>query len=402
MRNPYARTVHLLVALLVAGVSTAGAQSLTSITGLGYPILPSDARAEALGGLGIGVFGMTVPFTNPASVVDVRRRGVVVTAVTDDRTATMGNVSQSSGSTRFPLMRIIVPLGDVVVTGGYGSFLDQSWAVTRTGSVMLGGEPTSFTDILRSVGGIGQARVGVAMPLGDRLAVGLSLGSYTGRQDLTVQRRFDSTAVGVLEPYGETRAARYSGFLAQAGIRWDLGSEARVGASVTWSGTLTADSASGVTTSREYDLPIQVAAGASAYLAPGILAAVSGRWSDWSVTDPSGGLIESEVPASSRDTWEIGGGIELDDPERRQARSFPLRLGFQYRQLPFTFVGDNPTEWLASAGIGMRIGADFNTPLARIDLTVQRGERSATGGNGIPALEETLWRFALGVSIFGT
>ena len=266
----------------------------------------------------------------------------------------------------------------------------------------MGGAPTSFTDVLTSVGGVGQARIGAAMPLGDRIAVGLSLGTYTGRQDLALQRQFDSTALGNLQSYAENRAFRYSGYLAQAGIRWDVSNEARVGASVTWSSTLSADSAAGVVTSQEYDLPIQVAGGASAYLAPGILAAVSGRWSGWSGTDPAGGLIASDAPASSRDTWEVGGGIELDDPDRRATRSFPLRLGFQYRQLPFTFVDDHPTEWLASAGLGLRIGTDFDTPLARIDLTIQRGARSATGGNGIPDLDETLWRFALGVSIFGT
>ena len=131
MKNTYVRTAVMLVALLATGVPAAGAQSVTSITGLGYPVIPTDARAEALGGLGIGVFGMTVPFTNPASVADVRRRGVVVTAVADDRTATMGDVSANSGSTRFPLIRIIFPVGDVVLTGGYGSYLDQAWVVHR-------------------------------------------------------------------------------------------------------------------------------------------------------------------------------------------------------------------------------------------------------------------------------
>ena len=402
MRTTSIRTILTSSALLLAVASGVEAQSVTSIRGLGYPLVPTDARAEALGGLGLGVIGMTVPFTNPASVADVGRRGVVVTAAADDRTSTMGDVSASTGATRFPLIRIVFPVGDVVLTGGYGAFLDQSWSVVRDGSVLLGGTAASYRDALTSVGGVGQARVGAAVPVGDRIAVGLSVGTYTGRQDVTLQRRFDTTAVGTLEGYNETRAFRYSGLHAQAGVRLDLGPDARLGASVTWAGTLNADSAAGVVTGREYDLPLQVAAGASAYLAPGILAAVSGRWSGWSATDAAGGLVASELEVGSRDTWEFGGGIELDDPERRATRSYPLRLGFRYRELPFTFVDENPTEWLASAGLGLRIGTDFDTPLARIDLTVQRGARSAAGGNGFADLDETLWRFVVGVSIFGT
>lgn len=398
----HSRAVPALVALLMVCAADAAAQSITSIRGLGYPIVATDARSEALGGLGIGVMGLAVPFTNPASAADVRQRGVMVSAAATERTSTIGNASASTGTTRFPLMRILFPVGDLVLTGGYGTYLDQSWSVVRTGSQSLSTGPVDYRDVLTSVGGIGQARLAAALPLGDQFAVGVSLGRYTGGQEVQIRRRFDSTAIGSLQPYAENRGVQYGGTTAQVGFRWDAGEVLRVGGSLTWSGTLSADSAQGQVSSREYDLPFEVAGGASAYLAPGLLAAVSGRWSGWSVTDASGGLVESGEGVSSRDTWEVGGGLELDDPGRRETRSFPLRLGFQYRQLPFTFASDSPTEWLASLGLGMRFGSDFNTPLARIDLTVQRGARTAAGNDATPALDETLWRFVLGISIFGT
>ncbi|MDX1675265.1 MAG: hypothetical protein R3314_10765 [Longimicrobiales bacterium] len=401
MRRAY--TSLAVALLLAAGAGGTAAQSVTSLTGLGYPMVATDARSEALGGLGVGLIGLAVPFTNPASAAGVSRRGVVVSAASTERSSTLGDVSASTGTTRFPLMRMLFPVGDLVLSAGYGTYLDQSWGVTRTGSEMLSTGSIGYRDVLTSTGGIGQAQLGAALPLGRTIAVGLSLTRYTGRQDVAIRRQFDdTTSIGSLQPYSETRAFQYGGVGAQVGVRWDPSPAARLAASVTWSGTLNADSVAGQVSSQEYELPLQVAGGASVYLSTGIMAAFSGRWSGWSVTDPSGGLIEPETTVVSRDTWEIGGGIEFDDPDRRQVRSFPLRLGFQYRQLPFTFVSDQPTEWLASAGLGMRIGADFNTPVARIDLTIQRGARTAAGGAGIDPLDETLWRFALGVSIFGT
>lgn len=388
--------------LVLAMTTSTAAQSVTSLRGLGYPMMATDSRSEALGGLGIGLIGLAVPFTNPASAAGVGRRGVVIAATATERTSALGTVSATSGATRFPLMRILVPLGNAVLTAGYGSYLDQSWAVVRDGSQPLGTGTVTYTDYLSSMGGVGQAQLGAALPLGERFAVGLTLGRYMGRQELVLRRRFDSTSVGTLRSYQETRSVQYGGASARLGVRWDLGSAARVGASVTWSGSLSADSMAGAVTSQEYDLPLQVAAGASAYLSPGILAAVSGRWSGWSATDAGSGLVDTGEPVSSRDTWELGAGVEFDNPQRRESSSFPLRLGFQYRQLPFTFVSDQPTEWFVSAGAGVRIGSDFDTPLARLDVTILRGARSAAGGGGVPALEETLWRFALGLSIFGT
>lgn len=401
MRIRVGGIVVLAMALSMGAAVGAAGQSITSIRGLGYPMVATDARSEALGGLGIGLIGLSVPMINPASAAGVQRRGVVVSAAATERASSLGAGTGRTGTTRFPLIRVLVPVGDVVLSGGYGTYLDQSWAVVRDGSASLAGSDVDYRDVMESTGGVGQARIGAAVPLGEQLAVGVSVGTYSGRRDLTLQRRYDTTFVGSLEPYRETRAVHYGGASVQAGFRWELADALQLAGSVTWSDALTADSAEGAVTSRSYALPLQVAGGASAYLAPGLLAAVSGRWSGWSVTDPSGGLAEPDVTVTARDTWELGGGLELDNPEPRGRRSYPVRVGFQYRQLPFTFVSDSPDEWVASVGTGIRFGADFQNPLARLDLTVQRGARTATGNETTADLEESFWRFAIGLSIFG-
>lgn len=379
------------------------AQSVTSIRGLGYPILPTDARTEALGGLGLGLKGLSAPLTNPAAAARVTRRGAVVSVAAVEQDASMGDVSDDYGATRFPLIHILYPVRGVVLTAGYGGYLDQSWAVEREGQQLSGDFTISFRDLVRSTGGIGQVQVGAAVPVGSGLAVGVAVGAHTGSQRLQLQRLFsDTTSLGALDPFSHVRSVRYFAPMAQVGVQWDPTDMLRVGASVTWAGTLSADSTSGPAADAEYDLPLRVAAGASATLAPNLLGTVSGRWSGWSSVGDVGALgLGSGVVSTGRDTWEVGGGLEWDNPAPRAVRTYPVRLGAQYRQLPFTFGSEAPTEWFVGAGAGMRIGSSAENPLMRIDLTVQRGERTAPGDDLVAELTESAWRFSLALSVFG-
>lgn len=388
------------LALMVAMPLTA--QSLTSVRGLGHPLTAVDARGAALGGLGIGLHGLAVPMINPASAAGVQRRGAMVSVASVEQTAAFDDVSEGIGATRFPLIQLIYPIRGAVLTAGYGAYLDQSWGVVREGEDATGAGTIGYRDRIESTGGVGQFQVGAAFPVGDRLAVGAAVGMHTGERQLEYQRLFDTTSVGTLQPFVERSSVQYSAPLAQVGVRWDPDPDLRIGASLTWGGTLSADSASGVAESREYDLPLRVAVGASGHLGGSLLATVATRWSGWSsVGDVSGAGPTSGFVSSGRDTWEVGGGLEWDDPSR-SGRSFPLRVGGEYRQLPFTFASEAPTEWFVGGGLGLRIGASPDNPLARIDFTVQRGERSAPGDETLADFSETAWRFVLSLSVFGT
>jgi hypothetical protein len=400
-----ARTVRsgVLAALALAlSAAPSAAQSLTALRGLGHPLHAAGARAEALGGLGIGLKGLTTPMVNPASAASVARPGAMVAVSSIDQTGTFGDQREETGATRFPLIQVFYPLNRVVLTAGYGSYLDQSWGVIREDEEVTGGGTIPYQDIVQSTGGIGQAQLGVAVPLGSRLALGAAVGLHTGSQRVEYTRLFDSTSVGDLRPFTEVTRVEYSAPMAVVGMQWDPSSLLRVGASVAWGGTLSADSVEGPVDDTEYDLPLRVAAGASGYLGPNLLATVSGRWSGWSSVGRVGGS-EPASGAVSRgtDTWEVGGGLEWDNPASRATRSFPLRLGGQYRQLPFTFADEAPTEWFVGGGIGMRVGPSDANPLARVDFTVQRGERSAPGNDAIPDFTETSWRFILSLAVFG-
>jgi hypothetical protein len=132
-RAPALRTLILAAAMGAMLAGPVAAQSLTSIQGLGYPVLATDARTEALGGLGLGLQGLSAPMTNPAAAAGLLRRGAIVSVSAVEQTATWADESGSFGATRFPLIQVIYPIRGVVVTAGYGGYLDQSWGVERSG-----------------------------------------------------------------------------------------------------------------------------------------------------------------------------------------------------------------------------------------------------------------------------
>lgn len=406
-----ARARRIRGGVLAAGVSLllassgAGAQSLTSVRGLGYPLLPVDARSEIMGGLGIGLQGFNAPLTNPAAPAGLTRRGFVLSLANASRDMELGDASERTSATRFPLLQILFPVRGVVLNLGYGAMLDQAWGLTMSGSLPLAdGGTLRFDDVMESTGGVGQFQVGAAVPIGEDIAVGASIGALTGNQRVQLVRRFDTAGDSRFQPFQTMFGWRYSGATASVGAKAMVGRVAQVGASVTWSGTVSADSTDGGAPDRSFELPIQVGGGASVYLASGLLAAASARWSGWSASAPAGaagGVIGIGDVIGARDTWELGGGLELDDPASRAQRTFPLRVGVQYRQLPFTFIDDAPSEWFAGAGVGMRMGTDAENPIGLVDLAVQRGWRSAAGTEPDGDFRESVWRVSLSLSLFG-
>jgi long-subunit fatty acid transport protein len=395
--------IRSMVLALGAGAllaAAAPAQSLTSVRGPGYPVAPVDARTAIMGGLGIGLQGLSGSLLNPAAVSHATRRGAIVSLETVDRTIEFAGASDEVGTTRFPLIQVVFPAGPAVFTAGYGGYLDQGWGLVREGEQLIGQETVAVTDVMRSEGGVGQFQLGAAVPLGERLGLGASVGLHMGSQRVVYERRFDPESMERLDPYTETFGWRYSGPVGRVGARWEPTDILRLSAAVTWAGTLVGEPTEGRAERREVDLPLQVSAGASGFLTPGLLAAVSGQWSGWSVTDPGAMGLATELPdASARDTWELGGGLEWASPRPAATRHYPVRVGFQYRQLPFPFLGEAPSEWYAGAGAGLRVGVNPRNPLAAVDLSVQRGMRTAPGAAG--DLTESMWRFGLSVSLFG-
>jgi hypothetical protein len=235
--------------------------------------------------------------------------------------------------------------------------------------------------------------------MGRALAVGASVGVHTGNVDRTITREFvDSTFAGG----NFTNRSRwdYNGPTAAVGVRWDASVLLRVGASLTWSGTLKANPKQGSTESYEYDMPLRMALGASAQLSSKWMATASvlhSRYGSGSYSMPG-----TDQPTVADNTTDIGAGLEWQGL-RTSSRVFPIRAGFRHSGLPFHATGDEAgKEWAVSGGLGLRLVEDDYGPLAVADLAFEKGNRSGwSGGLSADGLSEDFWRATVTVSLFG-
>ncbi len=385
------RSIALALMLVLGGAHIASAQSVFSSRGLGVPVTPVDARARALGGLGLALSNQNPSLINPAEAATYGFRGLTAALQSSSNAIGYDGAEADAGANRFPLLRFVYPTGGrLVISAGYGGFLDQTWSAFSERTDVIGGETVAVRDAIDSSGGIAQIQVGAAYSLAPGFAIGVAGGLYTGELRRTITRTFPDGDFTGGTGFQEERSWTQRAPFATAGVLWDPAPILRVGGSVTWAGTLKADARTARTEDFDVDLPLQVAGGVSAVLAPRLLGTFSGRWSGWSSAADAFGADAAPV-----DTWELGGGIEWEGMTFGN-RSMPLRLGYHYEQYPFQVDGVTPTESAFSVGTGLTVGISQAGTLASFDAAVERGSRDAKG----TGLAEDFWRvtFSLGVS----
>jgi hypothetical protein len=388
------RSLAAVTLLLIAAANAApvAAQSLFSTRGLGVPMRAVDARAAALGGIGVGLIGFHTSMTSPAELAGVTRRGVSAALQPVSASFDVAGAEDGTAGTRFPLVTVIYPLSQrLVASVGYGSYLEQSWGITTTSSQVIGDRTYDVSDLLRSQGGIAQARVSAVYSLSPAFAIGAAAGLLTGNVERLAIRSFVDSAGQPLAPFSEQNRWRYSAPIAAVGIRWDLLGRIRIGASVLAGGDVDATSVIGTAPDRTYGAPLELSAGASARLSPLLMA--------------TGGAVWSRMPTTSEqtvtdETLRVGGGVEYQGL-RSGLRTYPLRLGAQWAQLPYRLeMEDAATEWGIGGGVGFRLG-DPTDPSAVADIGIQRGGRSGLSGGAVTdGVSESLWRFSFSLSLF--
>jgi opacity protein-like surface antigen len=391
------RTIALLSLLCALPVS-AHAQSLFGTQGLGAPLAGLDARARGLGVNGVGLIGLSTSLVNPADQAGIFRRGVSASFQPWSGTASVNGESGDIGGTRFPVLQIFYPAGRFTLTAGYSGMLDQSWAIIAEGEEVLGDETVPIVDVIRSNGGLSEIKVGAGYYMNERISLGLSVGMHTGNVQRSITRQYPDSSL--LLPFSTTQSWKYSGPTATIGARWDPIRQVRVGASISWSGTLEAEPDSLSSGTHEYDMPVRLNAGASAQLTPRLLLTASGsvaNWSGGSYTAPG----TTEATVADR-TVDVGAGLEWSEL-RSGERVFPLRLGVRRTQLPFHTEGETAANELTlSGGLGLQLAADDFGPLAVADIGVERGTREGWESTANPdGLSEKFWRFTVSISLFG-
>lgn len=388
------------VAFAVALPGAASAQSLFGMRGMGIPVAPVDARARALGGMGIGLLGLNASLANPADVAGLTRRGIVAVLQPGSASPEVAGSTGNLEASRFPLVRLIYPFGRLVATLGYGSFLEQSWGIRQTGIERYGADSVDVTDIIESTGGLSRLALGAAWPLSERVAIGAEVGLHAGVLDRRVRRTFADTVTGLLE-FDTRYRWGYRGALATLGVRWDPRSAVRLSGSVTLADRVEIDGRTTGSGDDSFRAPFRVTAGGSAYLSQLWLATAGAEWSG------RGGEAETVFDASDaiamrRNAWRLGGGLEYHGVRSGQ-RAFPFRVGAGYQQLPFYNTGEDPaSEWSGAVGMGFRLAGDEANPLAVADFAYERGRRSGLASAALPdGLRESFWRLTFTLSLFG-
>jgi hypothetical protein len=385
--------------LAVLSATPAAAQSLFATRGLGMPVAPLDARARALGGIGVGLIGFDMSFANPAEVAGLGRRGVVASLQPGSASPTIDGATGDISASRFPLIRLAYPLGQSFVASlGYASALEQSWSISESGTEIIGRDTVDTRDVISATGGVARVGLGLAWRITETVSVGLAGGLYTGNLDRRVTRTFSDSTIG-LQPFDTRLQWDYSGTWATAGARFDLPGVARFGASLSISGDLDVNGLDEGARDDRADMPMIFTAGASGVLSSTLTAAAGTEWTGGA----AGRVLQAEDAVSfRRDTWRAGGGLEYTG-WRGAARTWPIRLGVNWAQLPFHDEGETPaSEWAAGFGFGLNVTGDAASPLAILDMSVERGSRSGLESTALPGgLSESFWRWTFSLSLFG-
>jgi len=375
-------------ALSVLSAGQAPAQSLLSARGLGLPLEPVDARARGMGGLPLGLPEPGMSLVNPASAVGLPAAGLTVTFQADDVTSEAGDQADDFTTARFPVVQLAFPVGERLVgTLGYASVLDQNWAVTREDSIDISGSRVGVVDRFRSNGGVARLRAGAGYRLLPRLDVGAAVDVYSGAVRDSVYRFFASGS-GI----GSTQTAttyEWRGLGFSAGARW-RGDAFSVSAAVSGGSKLTAEAQDSGVVGKDYSLPLQVDAGASARIAQQALVAISARWAGW-------GALDDDLAAGSggaRDATQVAGGVEYEGL-RFLGRPVPVRAGGRLSQLPFRW--DANAEFVDERAVTGGLGIVFGGGAATLDLSGERGRR----GGDSAGFEESFWRVSLSLALLG-
>jgi hypothetical protein len=382
-----------VLAMILGLAGTASAQSLFAVGGLGSPVEGLDARARALGSIGVGLPGYSFYHSDPTGSAGVPAPLLQASMQPTWGVITGGEEDLEFRSTRFPHLAFAYPVGESgTVFLNYSAYLDQRFRQGSEEEANLGGEQVLLVDEYESDGGISAISVGWAQQLGETFALGGSAGIYTGRLRRTLTRTFSAEDLGaeippyVVEGQWTTTAPRVI-----VGARWDPRSIVRIAASVEWSGDLDVKPAEGTERgAQKLDLPMVYRIGGSANLTSA-LSLVAGL--SYSNLDEGSSGAAQDATESAELSW--GTGLEFTGLSLL-GRGLPLRLGYRATDYPFEFEGSAVKESVFSGGLGFAFASNDDYPTALLEMGIEKGKRTA----GIP-VEEEFWRATFSLRLSG-
>ena len=361
------RLMVLALTTLAVAAPAAGQDSQFGILGVGTPARQEGVRARATGGA-FTLFDPGSPLAE-AALADLDRGMFSAHTQSTRRTVEFANgESYSLSDSRLP---VLLAAGrtpwQVRIAGGYATYSDRSYLVTRRDSIVLRGETEGFTDEHSSDGSIGDIRLALAGRPTRRIAVGGALHLLTGSTQEEVRRRWDDSVT--YRNTFELEDVQYGGFGASLSTMVDVSRRVRV------AGWLRFDSRLNTRARGERadatDLPLRASGAVEYWPRPALRLAAAVRWAGWSVA-PDG-----------HDTFGWSVGAETGSVV------FPIRVGVRRDQMAFGPGSEAPSEFGVTAGFGRRFADDR----ARLEFSVERVFRSG------PGLDERLWTFGVGLVV---
>lgn len=388
--------MRLIIAALAAPLAaalvpaTADAQSFLGYRALGLPVGAADARAVALGNLGIGLPGVQLTASDPASAGALLFPTVSVSMQPSWGDFDLDGQTGTARTTRFPMIGIAYPVpgAQATVTLSLSGHMEQRWAGEQDRIVSLGGLDVPVNDRFETNGGSSVARLGWAQRLGERFSLGATVGTYVGRIDQAFERTLDSLVVGSdVRPYEEDSAWQYGGYTLSAGFATDPHDLIHLAGAVEWSGDLKQkpklQTEGG---ERAFSIPLRLSAGATGRLSERLHINTSVAYQDWSAAQGfEAGVVSTEA-------LSYGAGLEVQ-VIRRDTRSFPLRLGYRQGALPFRYRDQDAAESAWSLGFGMNLVEIEGVRFGWMDVAVERGTRASA------PLSENFWRATISLGI---
>lgn len=380
--------VSLAAVPLLVPAQRLQAQTPFTAIGFGYPALPIDGRASALGQASVALLGGSYSLTNPAVVTEFRGLHLNASFTGEAVSVKYPNISEGINRGWLPVLRGVVPIGrSSVVAVGLGSNLDQDWGVVfrDTLSSTLGTFP--FDERRENDGGLSSLDVTFARRIGS-LSVGAGLQRLTGNLRQTVFRTFEADTAGLGRtplPVRDFAQVSYGSWRFLGGLTAKLKETVMIGAQIAFNTDLKATrDTTGVTAS--FDRPLELGVGGSARISPRFLVAASGGWTNWSKSNKSFSTVRSA------DTYSLGGGLEYYGV-RFISLDIPLRIGYRWTELPFVIQGKKQSsEWAATFGLGTRIASGA----AAFDFGFEWGQRGDLPTTGA---EESFFRTTLSISL---
>jgi len=377
----------LMVSLLPGILS---GQTPTTDLGLGYPVVPLDARAAALGGTGMGLFAGSFSSRNPADLTMFSTPAIGATLAPESVDLKTVDGDAAIGRSRLAVIQAVFPYQQWRFGFNINSELDQDWDVILTDTLETGFGDYPYVESRQHDGGVSSVGLSAAYRLGP-LGLGVEGSVLTGNLRQVFRRSFDpaiddpTNVIGGAA--GDARWA-YSGWRFRGGVTGQIGRRAIISAAVTAYTQLEAEKDTFGTAigTQSFEMPLEVAVGGSVLLTQRLLLAVAGGWKGWSTTDFR--VSDNE----SADVIWLGGGLEYVGVSMKNM-PIPLRIGYRYTDLPF-YGGD--FEQLAEQAVTFGLGVRLAGGRAALDLGFEIGSRGDVPATGT---EESFQRLSMSLGI---